>query len=169
MQRFLEIALARLLRFQPREITENVLPPARNERFPILRRSRILLQRRLEPRRHAMLRAVPVPRIEADLHPNAITDLRSGRLAARRRASTNKNSRHRPASLLIRHGTEGLPLIRTRTGSGLVPTGLEGFCLGAATRTYGLGERIFISDVKRRAAIDRTNLEGPQIGQDGHW
>jgi hypothetical protein len=67
MERSPEIALARLLRFQPREIAQDLLLPARNQRFPAFRRSRIPLQRRLEPRRHGMLRAVPVVRIEAEL------------------------------------------------------------------------------------------------------
>src|SRR5205814_4576048 len=72
MERSFEIAGTRPLRFKPREIAEDLLLPARNQRFPVLHRSRIFLQRRLEPRRRAMLRAVPIPRIEADLHPNAI-------------------------------------------------------------------------------------------------
>src|SRR5437867_10323649 len=81
MERSFEVALARLLRFQPREIAENLLLLAWIQRFPILHRSRISLQRRLKPQRHGMLWAVPVPRIETDLHPNAIADLRAGRPA----------------------------------------------------------------------------------------
>src|SRR5258708_27052032 len=81
MQRSLEIALARLRRLQPREIAEDLLLPARDQRFPVLHRSRILSQRRLEPQRHGMLRAVSILRVEADLHPNTISDLRAGPLA----------------------------------------------------------------------------------------
>ena len=49
VERSLEVALARLQRFQPREIAENLLLPARNQRLPVLHRSWIFLQRRLEP------------------------------------------------------------------------------------------------------------------------
>jgi len=78
-----------------------------------------------------MLRAVPVPRIEADLHPERDHRPSSGRLAHVRRQVQIKLPSP-TGIMLIRHGTEGLPLIRTRTGSGLCQPGLRDFALGQA-------------------------------------
>ena len=43
MERSFEIAGARLRRFQPGEIAEDLLLPARDQRFPVLQRLRIVL------------------------------------------------------------------------------------------------------------------------------
>ena len=76
-----------------------------------------------------MLRAVPVPRIEADLHPNPIADLRAGRpanIAVQVQIKTPAPDRHHTDAPRLR----GLTVDAHENRKRLAPTGLDGFCLG---------------------------------------
>ena len=137
MERSFEIAGTRFLRFQPSEIAEDLLLPARNQRFPVLQRSRIPSQRRLEPRRHGMLRAVPVPRIEAEFDFNAIADLRAGRLAniaVQIQIKRPVADRHHIDPPRLR----GLAVDAHENRKRLAPAGLDGFCLGGDDEDVGV-------------------------------
>ncbi len=75
-----------------------------------------------------MLRAVPVPRIEADLHLNAIADLRSGcpaNITVQIQIKTPVPDRHHVDAPRLR----GLAVDAHENGKRLAPTGFEGFCL----------------------------------------
>ncbi len=76
-----------------------------------------------------MLRAVPVSRIEADLDPNAIADLRPGRpsnSAVQVQIKTPVPDRHHVDA--PRH--RGLAVDPHENGKRPAPAGFEGFCLG---------------------------------------
>ena len=129
MKRSFKVAGTRLLRFQPHEIAEDLLLPARNQRFSILQRLRCFDQSRLEPRRHGMLRAVSVPRVEAEFDFNAIADLGAGRPAniiVQIQIETPVANRHHIDA--PRH--RGLALDAHENRKRLAPAGLDGFCLG---------------------------------------
>jgi hypothetical protein len=51
--------------------------------------------------------------------------------------------------MLMRHGTFGLPLIRTCTGIGLRQPLWRAAACAALTSTYGLPPRVFIEEIKR--------------------
>src|SRR6266853_1521750 len=70
--------------------------------------------------------------------------------------------------MLMRQGSAGLPLMRTRTGSGLRQPGLMAFDRKALTRMKGLTPLIFMTAVKPKvvigisAGIDvKTPMQGP--------
>ncbi len=76
-----------------------------------------------------MLGAVPVPRIEADLHPNAIADLRAGRpanITVQIQVETPVADRHHVDAPRHRR----LAVDAHETWKRLAPAGLDGFCLG---------------------------------------
>ncbi len=75
-----------------------------------------------------MLRAVPVPRIEADLHPNAIADLRARRfadVAVQVQIKTPVSDRHHVDPPRLRR----LAVDAYEHGKRLAPAWLDGVCL----------------------------------------
>ena len=85
-----------------------------------------------------MLRAVPVPRIEANLHPNAIADLRAGRLAhvaVQIQIKTSVADWHHVDP--PRH--RGLAVDAHENRKRLVPAWFDGFCLGGDYEDVRLG------------------------------
>ncbi len=129
MERSFKVAGARFRRLQAREIAEDLLLPARDQRIPILQGSRTLAQGRLEPRRHRMLRAVPVPRIDAELEFHAIADLRPGCFAdVAVQVQIEPPVAHRHHIDAPRH--RGLAVDTHENRKRLAPAWLDGFCLG---------------------------------------
>ena len=84
-----------------------------------------------------MLRAVPIPRIEADLHSNAIADLRAGCLAhvavqiQIKTPVPDRNHIDPP-----RH--RGLAVDPHQNRKRLAPTGFDGFCLSGGDEDVGV-------------------------------
>ena len=84
-----------------------------------------------------MLRAIPVFRIEADLHPNAIPDLRARRLAhvaVQIQIKTPVADRHHVDP--PRH--RGLPVHAHENRKRLAPAGFDGFCLAGGDEDVGI-------------------------------
>lgn len=78
-----------------------------------------------------MLRAVPVPRVEAEFDFNAIADLRAGRLAhvaVQVQIETPVADRHHVDAPRLR----GLAVGAHENGQRLTPAGFDGFCLGSS-------------------------------------
>jgi hypothetical protein len=59
--------------------------------------------------------------------------------------------------MLMRQALSGLPLMRTRTGSGLRHPGLMAFALRVLTRMKGLTPLIFMTAVKPEAPMEIPN------------
>ncbi len=110
-----------------------------------------------------MPRAVPVFRVEADLHPNAIADLRAGRptdVAVQVQIKTPVPDWHHIDAPRLR----GLAVNAHENRKRLAPAGFEGFCLEGVTRMCGLmASRIFMTEVKRRTAISILWLLGHKV------
>src|SRR5579859_700248 len=69
--------------------------------------------------------------------------------------------------MFMRQACSGLPLMRTRTGSGFRQPGLIELARNALTRMYGLIPRIRMTAVKRKTAMGPANY--PIAGQFSAW
>src|SRR2546425_140646 len=129
-----------------------------------------------------MLRAIPVPRIEADLYPNAIADLRARRLAhvtVQIQIKTPVPDRHHVDP--PRH--RGLAVDAHENRKRFAPTGFDGFCLGGSDEDVRVGVGVadsydwckaenchrYAVKTKRVGLVVSNNLQPTRPGTSNFW